>query len=253
MIGADVLADAGVPAPKPVPLVTRDRSDRARTMQQRTASLMETANREIPHYWVTRDVDFSHAQAWLVDHNAALPPAQRAVSAAVLLAATARAASRSPNFNGRWLDGRFESVPRVDLGLVVVIRGGGLLVPVLAQAHTMTVTQTMERMAELVRRARAGHLRSSDITEPTITVSSLGDQGADAVLGVIYPPQVALVGFGRVAERAWADNGMLGVRPALTASVAGDHRVSDGHEASRFLSLIDDFVQDPESLEEVTQ
>jgi pyruvate dehydrogenase E2 component (dihydrolipoamide acetyltransferase) len=113
----------------------------------------------------------------------------------------------------------------------------------------MTITQTMERMAELVRRARAGHLRSSDIREPTITVSSLGDQGADEVLGVIYPPQVALVGYGRVAERAWAESGMLGTRRAVTASIAGDHRVSDGHEASRFLALIDQFVQEPQSLE----
>ena len=214
---------------------------------------METANREIPHYWVTRDIDFAHAHAWLTDHNAVLPPPQRAVSTSVLLAATARAASVMPKFNGRWFDGRFEPASTVDLGLVVVLRGGGLLVPVLADAQTLTVPVTMERMAELVRRARGGHLRSSDMREPTITVSSLGDQGADAVLGVIYPPQVALVGFGRVTERAWADKGMLGVRPVVTVSVAGDHRVSDGHEASRFLSLIDQFVQDPQSLEEVNQ
>ena len=212
---------------------------------------METANREIPHYWVTRDLDFTGAQAWLVDHNASLPPARRAVGAAVLLAATARAASALPNFNGRWVDGELQPASTVDLGVVIALRGGGLLVPVVPDAQTLTATEMMERMGDLVRRARAGHLRSSDMKEPTITVSNLGDQGADTVLGVIYPPQVALVGFGRVTQRPWAEDGMLGVRPVVTASIAGDHRASEGHEASRFLALIDQFVQSPESLEEV--
>jgi pyruvate dehydrogenase E2 component (dihydrolipoamide acetyltransferase) len=122
---------------------------------------------------------------------------------------------------------------------------------VLHDAASSSVTDLMPRLAELASRARSGHLRSSDMGDPTITVTNLGDQGAHGVLGVIYPPQVALVGFGRVCERPWAAHGMLDVRPVVTVSLAGDHRASDGHRASRFLAALDVLLQAPQRLDEV--
>lgn len=86
------------------------------------------------------------------------------------------------------------------------------------------------------------------MTDATITVSNLGDEGASSVLGVIYPPQLALVGFGKISERPWAENGMLGVRPVVTATLAADHRATDGHYGGRFLAEVDRLLQTPESL-----
>jgi pyruvate dehydrogenase E2 component (dihydrolipoamide acetyltransferase) len=106
----------------------------------------------------------------------------------------------------------------------------------------------MRQMRDLVARARAGRLRSSELSDPTITVTSLGDQGVDAVYGVIFPPQVAIVGFGRIADRPWAVDGALAVRPVVTATLAADHRVTDGHAAARFLGAIDRRLQAPEQL-----
>jgi pyruvate dehydrogenase E2 component (dihydrolipoamide acetyltransferase) len=86
------------------------------------------------------------------------------------------------------------------------------------------------------------------MADPTITVTNLGDQGADEVTGVIYPPQVALVGFGRIAERPWARDGMVGVRPTVRATLAADHRASDGLVGARFLTTLDRLLQTPEEL-----
>ena len=86
------------------------------------------------------------------------------------------------------------------------------------------------------------------MSDPTITVTNLGDQGVETVYGVIYPPQVALVGFGKIVERPWADRRMVGVRPVLTATLAADHRASDGHRGARFLAAIDRLLQEPEEL-----
>ncbi len=86
------------------------------------------------------------------------------------------------------------------------------------------------------------------MSDPTITVTNLGDRGVDLVHGVIYPPQVALVGFGAVRERPWAADGMLGVRPVVIATLAADHRASDGHAGGRLLTLIDHRLQEPEKL-----
>ena len=86
------------------------------------------------------------------------------------------------------------------------------------------------------------------MADGTLTVTNLGERGADEVHGVIYPPQVALVGFGRIVARPWATEGMLGVRPTVIVTLAADHRVSDGHEGSRLLAAIEDLLQRPETL-----
>jgi pyruvate dehydrogenase E2 component (dihydrolipoamide acetyltransferase) len=86
------------------------------------------------------------------------------------------------------------------------------------------------------------------MSDPTITVTNLGEQGVETAFGVIYPPQVALVGIGKITERPWAVNGMLGVRPILTATLAADHRASDGHRGGLFLAAINRLLQEPEKL-----
>jgi pyruvate dehydrogenase E2 component (dihydrolipoamide acetyltransferase) len=106
----------------------------------------------------------------------------------------------------------------------------------------------MTSVRDLIAAARSGTLRSSQMVDPTITVTNLGDQGADVVFGVIYPPQVALVGFGRISQRPWASDGNIDARTSVTATLAADHRVSDGHRGSRYLAAIDHLLQEPEQL-----
>jgi pyruvate dehydrogenase E2 component (dihydrolipoamide acetyltransferase) len=106
----------------------------------------------------------------------------------------------------------------------------------------------MARLKDVVIRTRAGRLRRAELSDPTITVSNLGEQGVESILGIIYPPQVALVGFGRIADRPWAADGMLGVRPVVTASLAGDHRVTDGATGARYLNTLAQLLHRPEEL-----
>ena len=99
--------------------------------------------------------------------------------------------------------------------MAISLRQGGLVAPAMHDVADKPLDQLMRELADLVQRARAGSLRSSEMSDPTITVTNLGDQGVEAVFGVIYPPQVALVGFGRIAERPWVEDGQLGVMPVL--------------------------------------
>ena len=86
------------------------------------------------------------------------------------------------------------------------------------------------------------------MTDATITVTNLGDLGVEVVYGVINPPQVALVGFGRITEQPWAENGLVVVRPVLTATLSGDHRATDGRRGAQFLDAVRRHLQEPESL-----
>ena len=106
----------------------------------------------------------------------------------------------------------------------------------------------MARLRDLVTRARTGRLRGSEMADPTITVTNLGDRGVETVFGVIYPPQVALAGFGKVTSAPFAAGGLLGVRAQVTATLAADHRASDGYTGARYLEAITRLLQNPEEL-----
>ena len=217
-------------------------------MRTAIARLMSTSKREIPHYYLRATVDLSHASAWMREHNRGVPITERIVPAALMLRATALASARHPELNGHWVDGGFRPAERVRLGVAISLRGGGLVAPAIEDADHLGTAELMHRLRDLVTRARAGRLRRTELVDPSITVTNLGDQGVESVFGVIYPPQVALVGFGRVVDRPVAVDGLLGVHPTVTLTLSGDHRATDGFTGGRFLSTIDDLLQTPEEL-----
>ncbi|MEV0592441.1 2-oxo acid dehydrogenase subunit E2 [Nonomuraea cavernae] len=91
-------------------------------------------------------------------------------------------------------------------------------------------------------------MRATEMTEATITVTNLGDLGVELVHGIVHPPQVALVGFGKILDRPWAVDGLLGVRPLVTVTLAADHRATDGFTGARFLAVVERLLNHPEEL-----
>lgn len=222
--------------------------DRAAEMRRVIAAAMARSKREIPHYYLAEVVPMRRALDWLQAHNETRPVTERLLSAVLLLKAVALALRDFAEMNGSFRDGVFQPASAIHLGVAVSLRRGGLVAPALHDADAKPLPQLMRELADLVQRTRAGTLRSSEMADPTITVTNLGDQGVDAVQGVIYPPQVALVGFGRIAERPWAEAGALVALPTVTASLAADHRVSDGHRGAAFLARVRELLQRPAML-----
>jgi pyruvate dehydrogenase E2 component (dihydrolipoamide acetyltransferase) len=168
--------------------------------------------------------------------------------ATLQLKAVAMALKKYPDMNGFYLNGVHQPSQAVHIGVAISLRQGGLIAPAIHEVGEKSLDQLMRDLTDLVRRARAGSLRSSEMSDPTVTVTNLGEQGVDIVYGVIYPPQVALVGFGRIHEIPWVTDGALGAMPAMTASLAADHRVSDGHYGALFLAEVREQLQRPEQL-----
>jgi pyruvate dehydrogenase E2 component (dihydrolipoamide acetyltransferase) len=219
-----------------------------RSMRQVIADVMSKSKREIPHYYVSHDIDVGAMTDRLTRHNLERPVSERVLPAAYLLKAVALAAREVPDLNGTWADRAFQPAEQVHLGVAIRMREGGLVAPAIFDADTLSVEELMRRLQDLVGRVRSGGLRGSELSAPTITVTQLGDQGVDSVTGVINPPQVAMVGLGRPRERPWAVNGMLCVRPVVTATLAADHRATDGIVGARFLATLDRLLQNPEDL-----
>ncbi len=217
-------------------------------MREAIAVAMARSKREIPHYYLGTEIDMETALDWLEAENQRRPITDRLLPAALLIKAVALAVRDVPEMNGFWRDGQFEPSNAVHVGVAISLRGGGLVAPALHEADKLSLSEVMAGLLDLVQRARTGKLRSSELSDPTITVSNLGDQGVQTVYGVIYPPQVALVGFGAILDRPWAENGMLGVRPIVTATLSADHRASVGHRGGVFLARITSLLQKPEEL-----
>ncbi|WP_246839851.1 2-oxo acid dehydrogenase subunit E2 [Pseudarthrobacter sp. NIBRBAC000502771] len=239
------------PAPQPQ-LASRpgrkDTGGKAESLRQAIGALMSRSKKEIPHYYLSTTLDLAAAMAWMQAANQQRPVSSRLVPSALLLKATALAAREVPDMNGFFTRGAFQASSSVHLGVAVALRHGGLVAPALHDADTLTLDQLMDQLRDLVGRARAGRLQRAEMADPTITVTNLGDLGVESVYGVIYPPQVAMVGFGKVLEQPWAHNGMLGIRHAAIATLSADHRVSDGLRGGRFLARIDELLQKPGDL-----
>ncbi|WP_089718334.1 dihydrolipoamide acetyltransferase family protein [Candidatus Entotheonella palauensis] len=218
------------------PLVPPPVSVDAQTgMRRAIAAAMARSNREIPHYYLETRIDMSGALCWLETQNQQRSIKDRLLPPVLLLKAVARALGDIPELNGYWLDDHHQPQEDIHIGFAIALRQGGLVTPALHDVNLKTLDELMAMMRDLIMRARAGRLRSSEMTDATITVTNLGDMGVETVYGVIYPPQVAIIGFGKVIEQPWAEKGMLGVRPILAATLAADHRATDGRRGAQFL------------------
>ena len=217
-------------------------------MRRAIAAAMARSNRDIPHYYLQTRIDMTRPLRWLEAENAKRSIKDRLLPAVLTLKAVALALKDVPELNGFWINDQHQPSDAIHVGFAISLRKGGLVTPAIHEADRKTLDELMAAMRDVIDRARSGHLRASEMSDPTITVTNLGDLGVESVFGVIYPPQVALVGFGRIAEQPWADNGMLGVRPVLMASLAGDHRATDGHRGAQFLDALNRHFQSPEKL-----
>jgi pyruvate dehydrogenase E2 component (dihydrolipoamide acetyltransferase) len=217
-------------------------------MRTAIANAMARSKREIPHYYLTQTIDLQAATEWLTATNATRPPDARLLMGALFVKAVSIAAAQVPQMNGHYDADGFHPAKAVHAGVAVALRQGGLVAPALHDAETLPLDDLMTRMRDLVARVRSGRLRSSEMTDGTITISAMGDTGADAMAAVIYPPQVAIVGFGAPVARPWIVGDAIVPRMTVTVTLSADHRVSDGRRGAKFLAAINTALQTPETL-----
>jgi len=236
---------------KPVaqPAAKPTAADRATQMRKSIAAAMSRSKREIPHYYLAEEIMLEKALSWLTTRNAQRSIDERVLPAVLLLKAVGVAAQRFTEFNGFWREDGFEPANGVHVGVGISLRGGGLVAPAIHDVPEKKLDELMDDLTDLVGRARSFSLRSSEMSDPTITLTNLGDQGVDAVFGVIYPPQVAIVGFGQPAERVCVIDGGIRVVTTVQATLAADHRASDGHRGALFLAATNELLQQPDLLE----
>lgn len=219
----------------------------AKGLRTAIASAMSKSNREIPHFYLETRIDMTKALNWLRESNKERELKDRLLAVVLLIKATAKAITEVPSVNAFWENGlQLKNV--INIGFAVSLRKGGVVIPAIPEADKKSLNQLMDLLNDLIPRARALQLRSSELGESTITISNIGEGSTDKVFGVIYPPQVAILGFGNIVEEAWAEDGKLSARPVIHVTLAADHRAIDGYLGSRFLMALKRNLQKPEAL-----
>ena len=232
----------------PVPAIGKAPSvSPAEGMRRAVAAAMALSNREIPQYYLETTIDMSAALTWLKEANAQRSVKDRLLPVVLLVKAVALALRAVPDLNAYWADG-LQRKDGIHIGFVVSLRTGGIVVPAIHDADRLGLDELMTNLTDLIIRAREFRLRSSELSDGTFTITSLGEEGVECVYGIIYPPQVGIAGFGAVLQRPWAVEGTVEVRPVLRATIAGDHRATDGATGSRFLQTVNDLLQRPGDL-----
>jgi pyruvate dehydrogenase E2 component (dihydrolipoamide acetyltransferase) len=222
--------------------------ERFQRMRQAIAAAMSRSKREIPHLYLSTSIDLQPLRSWLAEENRKRSVSERLLPGALYLKAVALALREVPELNATWADGRVVPAEAVHAGMAIALRQGGLVAPALHHTDRQSLDELMRNLRDLVNRARSGSLRSSELADATITVTSLGEEGVEAVFGIIYPPQVALVGFGKVVERPWVVEGRVVPRPLVTATLSADHRVCDGHRGALYLAAVERLLLEPGKL-----
>lgn len=217
-------------------------------MRQAISDAMSHSKQDIPHYYLSLDINLTTANLWLTQQNQLREPEHRLLLPAILIASIARQLPQYPALNGFYIQGQFTPSSSIHIGNTISLRQGGLVVPALRHANTLTINDTMAALRDQIERSRHGHLRSSELNEATITVTSIGERGADSITGIIYPPQVAIIGLGRLRQTPMVTHGQLAIGDVMTVTLAADHRVSDGLIGARFLHALAKQLQHPEAL-----
>ena len=245
----DIERAASAQKSQPAPLShTLSPLERQARMRQAIAAAMSRSKREIPHYYLATTIDMHRTMSWLAAENQKRSVDDRLLYGILLLKAVAMALREVPELNALWVGEQAVQSQAIHVGLAVSLRHGGLVAPAIHDTDRQSLDQLDASVRDLVSRARSGTLRSSELSDPTITVTCLGEQGVETTFGIIYPPQVAIVGFGKVVERPWSVDGHIVSRPLISATLSADHRVTDGHRGGIFLNAVDRLLQEPGQL-----
>ena len=189
------------------------------------------------------EVDVTEAQR--MRREAARESGTSVNMASVLVKACAETLVRVPALNSILVDGSVMYFDEVNMGVAVAL-DDGLIVPVLKGVQGMSIPQIAEGIQDLSDKAREGRLSSNEISGGTFTISVLGV--VDGFTPILNPPQNALLGVGRSAQKPVVRRGEIVVREMMTLSLTGDHQVIDGAVAASFFRRLQQLVERPAAL-----
>jgi len=246
-------AMAAAPASPPRPAPPRQAAPAADTvegfskMRQAIARRMTLSKQTQPHYYLTLDIDMTAAMAFREQFNASATDEQRVSINDLVVKACAIALERHPKFNAEFSDDGLVHHGRVNVCIGVAL-DDGLIAPALLDCQSKSLGRIAVESKDLINRAKTGSLKADEYSDGTFTITNLGAFGVETLIGIINPPQAAILGVGSVMPQAVVRDGQVAVRQVMKVALSADHRVSDGAEGARFIKEIQALLEGPAAL-----
>ena len=216
-------------------------------MRQTIAKVTSDSKRDIPHFYVSSEVDMTKATEMRGDLNEVLSTDSRVSVNDLVVKACALALQKFPKFNAFYQGGHLQMNPDINIGIAIALESG-LIVPGINGCQAKSLVEIAAASRDLIARAHSGTLRNEEYSGTTFSVSNLGMFDVDSFTAIIYPPHAAILAVGRVKEQPVARGGQVTVAQIMTATLSVDHRVADGAEAARFIMEIKGLLEKPAAL-----
>ena len=212
-------------------------------MRATIARRMAESKREIPHFYVTSEIDMSEAMRLRQTLRETGTIATLTVTH-LIVKALAIALTRHPRVNASWRDGGIVLHDEVHVGIAVAV-DDGLLVPVLHSVDRLSLPEISAALLALTEKARSGRFSGDDLAGATFSLSNLGTLDIEEIAAVINPPQAAILACGAVKDRPVVRDGAVVAAKTMRATISCDHRVLNGVEAARFLEELKGLLESP--------
>ena len=216
-------------------------------MRQTIARRMSQSKQTQPHYYLTLDVDMTDAMAFRKQANAVASDEQRLTVNDLVVKACVLALARHPKFNGEFSEEGLTLHSQINVAIGIAL-DDGLIAPALLDCNHKSLGTIAAESKDLIERARTGHVHASEYGSGTFTITNLGSFGVESLIGIINPPQAAILGVGSVMEKPAVYEGELAIRSLMKLALSSDHRVSDGAEGARFIKEIQGMLENPGAL-----
>jgi pyruvate dehydrogenase E2 component (dihydrolipoamide acetyltransferase) len=216
-------------------------------MRQAIARRMTLSKQTQPHYYLTLDIDMSAALGFREQFNASATDEQRVSINDLVVKACAIALERHPKFNAEFSEAGLVHHDRVNVCIGVAL-DDGLIAPALLDCQSKSLGRIAVESKDLINRAKDGRLKADEYSDGTFTITNLGAFGVETLIGIINPPQAAILGVGSVMPQAVVRDGEVVVRQVMKVALSADHRVSDGAEGAGFIKEIQALLEGPAAL-----
>jgi len=216
-------------------------------MRQAIARRMSQSKQHQPHYYITLDIDMTAASAFRAQLNSQAPEDQRVSFNDLVVKACAIALGRHPRFNAEFTDDGIRVYSQINLAIGVAL-DDGLIAPAIIDVGSKSLGAIAREARDVANRARSGHLKAEEYSASTFTITNLGAFGVETLIGIINPPQSAILGVGSIMPQPVVVDGQVVVRQVMKVALSADHRVTDGAEGARFVKEIQSLLEYPASL-----
>jgi pyruvate dehydrogenase E2 component (dihydrolipoamide acetyltransferase) len=233
--------------PAPAPAAAAPEAVELGKMRKAIAHRMTLSKQTQPHYYLTLDIDMTDALAFRSQLNAGLPEGQKVTINDLIVKACALALERHPKFNAAYSEEGLRMHERINICIGIALEEG-LIAPAVLDCQAKSLGRIAQETKDLIERARAGKLTAAEYGEGTFTITNLGAYGVETLIGIINPPQAAILGVGSVMPKPVVRDGEIVVRQVMKVALSADHRVTDGVEGARFIKEIQAILEQPATL-----